>query len=49
MWPNPLFNAVLVTLTEEILSGKLHFLFVYYIIIDTPRLVLITLLQQYNS
>ena len=26
MWPNPQFLAELVTLTEEILNGKLHFL-----------------------
>ena len=26
MWPNPQFSADLVTLTEEILNGKLHFL-----------------------
>ena len=26
MWPNPLETADLVTLTEEILNGKLHFL-----------------------
>ena len=26
MWPNPLFPADLVTFTEEILHGKLHFL-----------------------
>ena len=25
MWPNPSFPAVLVTFTEEILNGKLHF------------------------
>ena len=25
MWPNPHFPADLVTLTEEILNGKLHF------------------------
>ena len=25
MWPNPLFPADLVTFTEEILNGKLHF------------------------
>ena len=26
MWPNPQFPADLVTITEEILKGKLHFL-----------------------
>ena len=26
MWPNPQFPADLVTFTEEILIGKLHFL-----------------------
>ena len=26
MWPNPQFPADLVTFTEEILNGKLHFL-----------------------
>ena len=26
MWPNPQFSADLVTFTEEMLSGKLHFL-----------------------
>ena len=26
MWPNPQENADLVTFTEEILNGKLHFL-----------------------
>ena len=26
MWPNPQFPAELVTFTEEILNGKLHFL-----------------------
>ena len=26
MWPNPQFPAGLVTFTEEILNGKLHFL-----------------------
>ena len=26
MWPNPLFPADLVTVTEEILNRKLHFL-----------------------
>ena len=26
MWPNPLETADLVTFTEEILNGKLHFL-----------------------
>ena len=26
MWPNPQENANLVTFTEEILNGKLHFL-----------------------
>ena len=26
MWPNPQFSADLVTFTEEILNGKLHFL-----------------------
>ena len=26
MWPNPQFPANLVTFTEEILNGKLHFL-----------------------
>ena len=26
MWPNPLENADLVTFTQEILNGKLHFL-----------------------
>ena len=26
MWPNPQFSADLVTLTEEILTGKFHFL-----------------------
>ena len=25
MWPNPQFPADLVTFTEEILNGKLHF------------------------
>ena len=27
MWPNPQFCADLVTFTEEILNGKLHFLY----------------------
>ena len=27
MWPNPQFPAALVTFTEEILNGKLHFLY----------------------
>ena len=27
MWPNPQESADFVTLTEEILTGKLHFLF----------------------
>ena len=27
MWPNPQFPADLVTFTEEILNGKLHFLY----------------------
>ena len=27
MWPNPQFSADLVTFTEEILNGKLHFLY----------------------
>ena len=27
MWPNPQKTADLVTITEEILNGKLHFLF----------------------
>ena len=26
MWPSPQFSADLVTFTEEILNGKLHFL-----------------------
>ena len=26
MWPNTLFSADLITFTEEILNGKLHFL-----------------------
>ena len=26
MWPNPQFPADLVTFTEEILNGKVHFL-----------------------
>ena len=26
MWPNPQFPSDLVTFTEEILNGKLHFL-----------------------
>ena len=26
MWPNPLFPADLLTFTEEIFNGKLHFL-----------------------
>ena len=26
MWPNPQFPAGLVTITEELLNGKLHFL-----------------------
>ena len=26
MWPNPQFSVDLVTFTEEILNGKLHFL-----------------------
>ena len=26
MWPNPQFPADLVTFTEEILNGKIHFL-----------------------
>ena len=26
MWPNPQFSADLVTFSEEILNGKLHFL-----------------------
>ena len=31
MWPNPQFPAVLITFTEEILNGKLHFLWVLVI------------------
>ena len=27
MWPNPQFPADLFTFTEEILTGKLHFLY----------------------
>ena len=27
MWPNPLETADLVTITEEIIYGKLHFLY----------------------
>ena len=27
MWPNPQKNAELVTFTEEILNGKLHFVY----------------------
>ena len=27
MWPNPQFSADLVTFTEEILNGKIHFLY----------------------
>ena len=27
MWPNPQFSADLVTYTEQILNGKLHFLY----------------------
>ena len=27
MWPNPQFSAELVTFTEEILNGKLYFLY----------------------
>ena len=40
MWPNPQFPADLVTFTEEILNGKLHFLwgvifsFLFIIFID---------------
>ena len=30
MWPNPQFPADLVTFTEEILNGKLHFLYSVY-------------------
>ena len=26
MWPNPQFSVELVTFTEEVLNGKLHFL-----------------------
>ena len=33
MWPNPQFPADLVTFTEKILNGKLHFCAVYYHII----------------
>ena len=28
MWPNPQFPADLVTFTEEILNGKLHFMYI---------------------
>ena len=34
MWPNPQFPADLVTITEEILHGKLHFLWSETIDID---------------
>ena len=27
MWPNPQFSADLITYTEQILNGKLHFLY----------------------
>ena len=36
MWPNPLFSADLITFTEEILNGKLHFLGSDYYIKPTP-------------
>ena len=31
MWPNPQFPANLVTFTEEILNGKLHFFMQWYV------------------
>ena len=33
MWPNPLETADLVTFTEEILNGKLHF-FVQWVVVN---------------
>ena len=38
MWPNPQFPADLVTFTEEILNGKLHFLcsVKYVLVLKTP-------------
>ena len=41
MWPNPQFPADLVTLTEEILNGKLHFL--------CSEMWILTLLQKVSS
>ena len=32
MWPNPQFPADLITFTEEILNGKLHFCAVLWVI-----------------
>ena len=34
MWPNPKFPADLVIFAEEILHGKLHFLWAKYVVTD---------------
>ena len=44
MWPNPQFPADLVTLTEEIPNGKLHFLCNVTIINDLNMIVVATAL-----
>ena len=42
MWPNPQDTADLVTYTEEILNGKLHFLCsVTLILLDTEKYSLV--------
>ena len=38
MWPNPQKTADLVTLTEEILNGKLHFLWVALVYPDENQI-----------
>ena len=37
MWPNPQFPADLVTFTEEIFNGKLHFLYSDSLMHNVPK------------
>ena len=46
MWPNPQFPADLVTFTDEILNGKLHFLRRVKILVKVPITVFVTITVQ---
>ena len=50
MWPIPQFTADLVTITEEILNGKLHFfvqcVFVYFLELALNGLIQIAFLSR---